>query len=343
MAIDVLVPADNMVHAYHHDLESLFYVLCWICSIQGGPANLQRAFDYKESEIRRWNAFDDSKTSMKSVKDSKLAIMPNKKLFEERITKNFAEYFKPVVPCIEKLRKMLFSALHADDDDIPGIQQKLEAALNANPRDDGVIQTLVYQLPVRVRDPVTVCRSFVDIIEEGIGNLPGEHRRIPWIAPTRVAEKYATPKIEMSRPLDVVGVVDKRKDGSSTDNDEGQTKAPPHVRTRSLRSGSMAVGALGQSKGTKRTLATDAPELQRIPSLRPSKRLKSASEQRSKSNPHQRLRPSQAPSYTSSSNSSLPMTPPNQPSSASPRVVVGDLASDDELTTETSKQLFPVK
>ncbi len=45
------------VHSYYHDLESLFYVLIWVCTMYSGPRGALRdkTFDYKKSVLSVWN------------------------------------------------------------------------------------------------------------------------------------------------------------------------------------------------------------------------------------------------------------------------------------------------
>ncbi|KAH8115441.1 hypothetical protein DFH11DRAFT_107087 [Phellopilus nigrolimitatus] len=66
MAIDILdqnppgskdppaedVHGDPIIHEYYHDLESVFYMLCWLCIAQAGPNSKDRQstepFVYKD-------------------------------------------------------------------------------------------------------------------------------------------------------------------------------------------------------------------------------------------------------------------------------------------------------
>ncbi len=51
MAIDALLHAGTKFsHDYHHDLESLFYVICWICTMYSGPnGKMRKESEYKSS------------------------------------------------------------------------------------------------------------------------------------------------------------------------------------------------------------------------------------------------------------------------------------------------------
>lgn len=351
MAIEVLEPEENFVHAYYHDLESLFYVLCWICSVQGGPANTRRNFDYMESEIRRWTAFDDSETSLCSAMYAKMAIMPSKKRFEREVSKRFDDYFKPIIPCIEKLRNLLFSCIRRDDgESILVKQQLLTSALNATPRNEEFVHILMEELPVRVRDPDTVCQSFVDIVEEGIKNLPEEHKRIPWVASVLPVGMKEALDIELCPPLDVVGVVDKRVDDNTKGKNESEKDIPSRAVTRPLQQNSIAAtGISGRSKGSKRSFAADEPEAQRVPPLRSPKRLRASQEpdasstvpskkprgtERHKSasvglRRSARLAASHRPSDQSSSDSSLPKTPADLSLNLLPSVHIATPTSKD--------------
>ncbi len=58
MAIEILEgEGKTTVHSYYHDLESLFYILIWVCTMYSGPngAVRDKTFNYKESVLSVWN------------------------------------------------------------------------------------------------------------------------------------------------------------------------------------------------------------------------------------------------------------------------------------------------
>ncbi len=111
MAIDILEGEKNTVHNYHHDLESLFYVLIWVCTMYSGPngAVRDKMFNYKESVLSVWNGEMIGKgRHFPLVAWSKRAVMMNPLPFNNQILTNFSPYFDPIKEDIEKLRNVLF-------------------------------------------------------------------------------------------------------------------------------------------------------------------------------------------------------------------------------------------
>ncbi len=111
MAIDILEGEKNTVHNYHHDLESLFYVLIWVCTMYSGPNGVVRdkTFNYKESVLSVWNGEMIGKgRHFPLVAWSKRAVMMNPLPFNNQILTNFSPYFDPIKEDIEKLRNVLF-------------------------------------------------------------------------------------------------------------------------------------------------------------------------------------------------------------------------------------------
>ena len=58
MALEIL-GNDGREHKYYYDLESLFYVLVWICLLQDGPRKQGRYpesdYQYEGSVLEKWN------------------------------------------------------------------------------------------------------------------------------------------------------------------------------------------------------------------------------------------------------------------------------------------------
>ncbi|KLO05489.1 hypothetical protein SCHPADRAFT_896216 [Schizopora paradoxa] len=106
-ALDVTM-ASPVPHTVLHDLESLFYVMIWICTTQRGPNNAWRVFDYSSSEIFLWNADDGFKKGLKSCWNAKSNIIHNDNHFNTLVLGNIDPYFKSIAWCLEELREVLF-------------------------------------------------------------------------------------------------------------------------------------------------------------------------------------------------------------------------------------------
>ncbi|KAF7861835.1 hypothetical protein EAF04_007717 [Stromatinia cepivora] len=85
-------------HSFIHDLESIFWVLFWICIHYDGPnrARIVKQFD-------KWNYAD-----MKELGTWKFGIVANEAMFMDTVTDNFTPYYKPLIPWVNKLREIVF-------------------------------------------------------------------------------------------------------------------------------------------------------------------------------------------------------------------------------------------
>ncbi|KAF7857261.1 hypothetical protein EAF04_009502 [Stromatinia cepivora] len=95
MAIGVLLGEQ---HSFMHDLESIFWVLFWICIHYTGP-NKARVI----KEFDDWNYAD-----MKVLGTWKFGIVGDESIFMDKITDNFTSYYKPLIPWVNRLRKVVF-------------------------------------------------------------------------------------------------------------------------------------------------------------------------------------------------------------------------------------------
>ncbi len=119
MAIEILEGKKGTVHEYYHDLELLFYVLVWICTMQNGPCSELRdpGFKYKRSVLSIWNGgLHNASITFEVVAFAKRATMFSPTKFKSDILDCFASYFEPVKDCLEKLRSIIFPPEFLSDD-----------------------------------------------------------------------------------------------------------------------------------------------------------------------------------------------------------------------------------
>ncbi|KAJ7138415.1 hypothetical protein C8R43DRAFT_1202310 [Mycena crocata] len=112
MAIEVLIKGERLpAHLPRHDLESLLYVLIWICLHYAGPCyterNVERAverqnFDIYTSEISNW-VRGQSYRGIGLVKHSTMTT----DYWEDSVLPSFAPYFEPLKPCVSAWRELL--------------------------------------------------------------------------------------------------------------------------------------------------------------------------------------------------------------------------------------------
>ena len=96
MAIGVLL--DDKNHSFMHDLESFFWVLFWICVHYDGPDK-----DIGATEFECWNYESDQKLA-----ELKLGLVSRERHFLNRITNAFTPYYQPLVPHVNRLRRVVF-------------------------------------------------------------------------------------------------------------------------------------------------------------------------------------------------------------------------------------------
>lgn len=120
MAIDILEAKAKTVHGYQHDVESLFYVLIWICTMQNGPCGELRdagTFKYKRSVLSVWNGgLHCATVPFEVVAMAKSRSMGDPDKFKDDVLDCFAAYFEPVKECLEKMREILFPKKVTNED-----------------------------------------------------------------------------------------------------------------------------------------------------------------------------------------------------------------------------------
>ncbi|KAI1088319.1 hypothetical protein F5B19DRAFT_472032 [Rostrohypoxylon terebratum] len=102
MAIGVL---RGEQHSFIHDLESFFWVLFWICVHYNTPG--ESTFN----EFEDWNY-----ASMHELVTLKIGTVANEQFFVETLTRSCKPYYKPLIPWINKLRKVVFDGNEGEDE-----------------------------------------------------------------------------------------------------------------------------------------------------------------------------------------------------------------------------------
>jgi hypothetical protein len=100
MAVEILLDGGNVPHRPSHDLESLFYVLVFICTNLEGPGTVRSLDDLLEFTSLPMAAWFVAEASYESLGTNKLGLAH---AFEKRIVDRFAPYFTDLKPCIMAL------------------------------------------------------------------------------------------------------------------------------------------------------------------------------------------------------------------------------------------------
>jgi len=95
MAIGALLGQD---HSFMHDLESFFWVLFWICIHYDGPDS-----EVGPTEFESWNYESDNK-----LVGSKKGVISDEEDFLNSARVNFTPHYKPLIPCVNRLRRKVF-------------------------------------------------------------------------------------------------------------------------------------------------------------------------------------------------------------------------------------------
>ncbi|KAK3332195.1 hypothetical protein B0T19DRAFT_439053 [Cercophora scortea] len=85
-------------HSFMHDLESFFWVLFWICIHYTGPDKSRPV-----TEFDKWNYVDTEELAK-----LKLGTVTKESLFMKTMTDNFTPYYAPLIPLLNRLRKVVF-------------------------------------------------------------------------------------------------------------------------------------------------------------------------------------------------------------------------------------------
>lgn len=95
MAIGALYGED---HSFMHDLESFFWVLFWLCAHWNGPGQKRSKTEYESWNYKHTKELAEIKTG-KVLKEDR---------FDAEVNENFTSYCKPLIPCIQELRRVVF-------------------------------------------------------------------------------------------------------------------------------------------------------------------------------------------------------------------------------------------
>jgi hypothetical protein len=85
-------------HSFMHDLESFFWVIFWICIHYEGPGNGR--------VVPRFDDWNFAHTEV--LADLKKGTISDEADFVKTANEHFTEYYHPLIPCVNALRKAVF-------------------------------------------------------------------------------------------------------------------------------------------------------------------------------------------------------------------------------------------
>ncbi|KAH8109275.1 hypothetical protein DFH11DRAFT_1479433, partial [Phellopilus nigrolimitatus] len=163
-------------HAYYHDLESVFYVLCWLCIVLEGPYNKKRDsdnFDFEGSEITKWSGLHIPNASLDHIWSSKQGVMKDPISFKSLIVDNFAPYFADLGPCLRSIRGILFPIPGSDPETLEKVLNMVDDEMKKPPKDrNEILLSLVKNtIPLSKRKRDEVFAEINEVLDKTLKDL----------------------------------------------------------------------------------------------------------------------------------------------------------------------------
>lgn len=118
MAIELLseyiCPTNDFTHTFSHDLESLIYVLVWICVLYESPNEIRKDKTIEQTFLKQW-ALAKTITDIQLLRDQKLGQLS---VSSKTVLAEVTPYFEPLKPTITRLYKLIRRSLDPDDETI---------------------------------------------------------------------------------------------------------------------------------------------------------------------------------------------------------------------------------
>ncbi len=117
-------------HSFMDDLESFFWVLFWICIHFTEPGKSRGTVE----KFERWNYQD-----MEELSSLKLGLVSWESLFMKTMDEFCTPYHKPLIPLLNRLRKIVFPGDRAWKRESMKLYSKMRQALQDGQKDLGVV------------------------------------------------------------------------------------------------------------------------------------------------------------------------------------------------------------
>lgn len=209
MALKVLEGGPSFQHSFIHDLESIFHVIVWMCTLRFGPCDSLRQLrssSFQDLAIAKWNG-NNGEATMAQACDSKCQAMRNsKETFERTILEKFPTYFTPLTDCMHQLRYALFPV-----EDSAGARKtllfyksELADLLSKTPMDAEDLAQTAHHIPIERRDDGDLFSIMLAVLKSKLDTLPAKEDlpAIPAIS-TGTARRR---QLEPCRPMDLSSV-----------------------------------------------------------------------------------------------------------------------------------------
>ena len=124
MSIGLLEEVDGegrQPHSFMDDLESMFWLLFWICVHYSGPVGESVGSTGYED----WNF-----RSPTSLADEKAGIISREKYFLHHARRNFTKFYRPLIPWVNELRREVFPSSACWEVEDPSLYDRMRAVLD---------------------------------------------------------------------------------------------------------------------------------------------------------------------------------------------------------------------
>ncbi|KAF9232779.1 hypothetical protein BU15DRAFT_67174 [Melanogaster broomeanus] len=102
-------PTPNFVHTFAHDLESLIYVLVWVCVLYQVPQEVCKDRNIDQTCLKQW-ASAKTLNNIGNLCDLKLG-----QLLSKTVVSDFTPYFKQMKPVVSKLYGLILNSRLPDN------------------------------------------------------------------------------------------------------------------------------------------------------------------------------------------------------------------------------------
>ncbi|KAH8117969.1 hypothetical protein DFH11DRAFT_869142 [Phellopilus nigrolimitatus] len=194
MAIGILQAQNRksvLPHGYNHDLESVFYIFCWICTVIEGPYGKVRTtdnFKIEMSEVAFWAGVTIPNYDLGFLSCAKTVVMRNETEFDRSIIKKIAPYFADLGPCLSSIRKVLFLNPSDNNMELEDAMRVMEEQMKKAPEDRCKFMTYLAQRKIYAsnRTPDDIFAELDKILDDTLVDLSNKGKDRPEVRQPRM-------------------------------------------------------------------------------------------------------------------------------------------------------------
>lgn len=246
MSIDRMEKKPKFPHSYFHDLESLFYVMCWTCTLYSGPRSMKREFSspelsYLDTAIAKWNGDAGNNSSFDQLVTAKVYSAGGSRL--DTTIGEFAPYFDNIKRFAIDVGDLIFIHLNLTtrkleelEDKKKGLDKLFKAA---SPEEKERMKGEYDTLPIQMRPASVSINTVLAIVDRALSNMTEEE-----IIPNAVEEVDGSDDIKPRLVWDRERSVSPRPPCDFLSDNTGELR-PPWLRSgQSWSRGGPSMGSL---------------------------------------------------------------------------------------------------